>query len=112
MRCFLSDVLFPEALELFVRHLGFGFIHHTVVSITGNVGPDKISNSLMSTLLDGILQDSPTTFVNGIIQRFVAIRLPILACLLNSIKLIQRIINIVFEKNIVNKIDESAAASL
>ena len=41
----------------------------------------------------------------GIIQRFVAIRLPILACLLNSIKLIQRIINIVFEKNIVNKID-------
>lgn len=59
----------------------------------------------MSALLDGILQDSPTTFVNGIIQRFVAIRLPILACLLNSIKLIQRIINIVFEKNIVNKID-------
>ena len=71
---FLSDVLFPEALELFVRHLGFGFIHHAVVSIAGNVGPDKISNSLMPALLDGILQDSPAAFMDSVRERFAVVQ--------------------------------------
>lgn len=86
MRCFL-DVLFPEALELFVRHLGFGFIHHAVVSIAGNVSPDKISNSLISALLDGILQDSPATFVDSVRERFAVVRFPIFAGLLDSVEL-------------------------
>ena len=59
----------------------------------------------MSALLDGILQDSPAAFMDSVRERFAVVRFPIFAGLLDSVELIQCVVDIVFVHDVRDKIE-------